>query len=477
MTMTYEQATKQMSRARSKDAGKPVANNTRLFERADGTIAVRYHNTDIIGINEDGTFSLANNGWRTVTTLQRIRAFSPAKLFSERGDWFVRSEPNPADPYPQRYDRTIPKPFEATDPGPEPVKSDHGCIAGSSTAEPYYGLEPVYDWRPDPEPQIFITNLTFVGGSSPRRMAHVAGIERIFYGETANSWSTQDVWWMLFTGQHDKYNGNRKVIEIDGKTIEYKQCPHCAAFDNLHAAWSFAMNGGGYGQQRFLGYAKRMALIEQFGSVEGWQAAYIEDFRARRAYLKVAKEWEQRNRVVFYDGIIVNEDGYAIKLRADGPSPAKLRRHEAKVNKIKRDIDKFIDGYIEQLRKGMPMPSNGDCWYCTMFHAVPANEQGMRSLPRGHTVTPLAERGENDDHLFSHMKERYYVPTLAVNAMRERGYQDAGIYFMLDMDPIRTGDTKMIGTGKMGGKNNYDNVKRDMRTYLRKRLLPTPPTS
>lgn len=469
MTLTYEQATEQMSKARSKSAGKPVSHNTRLFSRTDGVISVQYHNTDIVGINEDGTFSLANGGWQTVTTLQRIREFSPAKLYSEQGNWFLRAEPNPADPHPQRFDRTIPKPFEAADPGPEPVKSDDGCIAGSSTAEPYFGYDNVYDWRPDPEPQIYVTLRSYSDGSGPQRMAYTAGIERLFYGEGSNRGAHGlDYWWMLLTGQVGTYQWNmRQIIEVNGKTIEYKQCPHCARFDNLHARWDNAMNGSGYGQSRFLGYAKRMEFIKRFGSVEGWHDAYMADFRARRAYLKAAREWEARNRIVFFDGIIVNEDGYAIKLRADGPSPAKLRRHEAKIDKIKRDIDKYLDGYIEELRNGMlPMPGTGDCWYCSMFHAVKPNDENTYH-ERGKSLRP-AGKDENNEHLFSHIEENYYVPTLAINAMRERGYRDVGIYAMLDMDP---------DNNKMGGKSrDYDNIKRDIRAYMRKRLLPAAPT-
>ena len=39
---SYEWAVDQLNHARSKDAGKPVQNNTRLYEREDG-IAVKFH--------------------------------------------------------------------------------------------------------------------------------------------------------------------------------------------------------------------------------------------------------------------------------------------------------------------------------------------------------------------------------------------------------------------------------------------------
>ena len=106
--------------------------------------------------------------------------------------------------------------------------------------------------------------------------------------------------------------------------------------------------------------------MAEFGTVEAWHEAYLEDFRTRRAYLKAEREWDQRNRIPFYDGITVDSNGFAPRLRKDGPSPAKLRRHEAKVAKMKGRIDKYVNGYIEALKGGkLSMPSNGDCWFCS----------------------------------------------------------------------------------------------------------------
>ena len=35
------------------------------------------------------------------------------------------------------------------------------------------------------------------------------------------------------------------------------------------------------------------------------------------------------------------------------------------------------------------------------------------------------------DHLFSHFEEKYYVPSLLVNALKERGYGDIGYIWRL----------------------------------------------
>jgi hypothetical protein len=75
----------------------------------------------------------------------------------------------------------------------------------------------------------------------------------------------------------------------------------------------------------------------------------------------------------------------------------------------------------------------------------------------------------NPDHLFSHIEEEYYVPSLVINAMREKGYRDVGIYMILEMQPEK---------GTMGGtRGRYDGVKRDIRAYMTKRLVPNAPTN
>src|SRR3954451_23828730 len=127
----YKWAETTLAAARNKVNGRPLQNNTRLFQRGD-SYAVRLHNTDVIIFNSDDTFTLRAGGYRTVTTLDRIRSYAPVNntLISEGGEWFVRLEPDPADPYPQQVWRSVPKPYEASDPGPEPVKSSEGCIAG-----------------------------------------------------------------------------------------------------------------------------------------------------------------------------------------------------------------------------------------------------------------------------------------------------------------------------------------------------------
>src|SRR4051812_16051819 len=332
-------ASDMMATARSKADGKPIANNTRLYDNGDGSYRLRLHNTDIITYNADGTWTLNAQGWKTVTTAERVRAYSPVHLNIERGEWYVWLEPRENDPRPQYVGPPIPAPFE----------------------------------RP-------------------------ADYEQT---DDDNQW-------------HD-YRTSYRIAQRQ------------RVYDEMMESFS--------------------------NNVAVWRTEREVQFKARKAYLKADAEWVDRNRIPFYDGITVNESGYAPRLRADGPSPAKLRKHEREVKRVKKAIDTYVNDYIDALKAGMPMPGGGDCWFCL-----------FRNTDTGET---WGDMGDNS-HLIEHMKDRYYVPSLAVNAMRERGYRDVGIYMFLDMDQ----DTNMMG--KSDGR--YDNVKRDITKYMSKRLVPNAPT-
>ena len=86
--MTYEKAKELFATARYPEKGKPVANNTRLFDR--GThFAVRLHETDVVDIYPDGTYRVRTGGWQTVTTKERINSFSPCRVSQTNGVWYI----------------------------------------------------------------------------------------------------------------------------------------------------------------------------------------------------------------------------------------------------------------------------------------------------------------------------------------------------------------------------------------------------
>lgn len=82
--MNYEKAVATLKNRPSKK----VANNTYLVREVEG-VAVKLHQTNVVTFKPDGNVILNSGGWRTVTTKERINRYSPARVYSEGGVWFV----------------------------------------------------------------------------------------------------------------------------------------------------------------------------------------------------------------------------------------------------------------------------------------------------------------------------------------------------------------------------------------------------
>jgi len=82
------QAADDLLQGRCKESRK-LANNTYLQRRDGGLIAVMLHDTDIITINSDNSYTLTSGGWLTVTTKARLNAFSPASIRQEARIWYL----------------------------------------------------------------------------------------------------------------------------------------------------------------------------------------------------------------------------------------------------------------------------------------------------------------------------------------------------------------------------------------------------
>lgn len=72
---------------------KKVGNNTYLVRISPETIGVRLHDTVVVRIHADGSYTLNSGGWRTVTTKDRINQYSPLRVSQKNYDWFVGDEP------------------------------------------------------------------------------------------------------------------------------------------------------------------------------------------------------------------------------------------------------------------------------------------------------------------------------------------------------------------------------------------------
>jgi hypothetical protein len=88
-TMTHAEAVKMVRGKRNADRRK-IGNNTYAEILHDGTVAIKLHNTYVVKINPNGTYTLNSGGWQTVTTKDRINQYSPRYVFQKNYEWFVK---------------------------------------------------------------------------------------------------------------------------------------------------------------------------------------------------------------------------------------------------------------------------------------------------------------------------------------------------------------------------------------------------
>lgn len=440
--MDYLSADTELQSARNEANGKPIANNTRLYRRGDGVIALTLHATDVVTFYRDGRIVLDSGGWRTVTTKDRIGY--AANVYSVKGEWYV-DNPQPNDPRPEYPHREIDKPFAAIDPGPEPVKDPEGCIAGQSRTE-------LVDER------------------------HYIKRDELLDGEDFEDAGTSagDYVWVTRAGKKTTYWGSERHryeeerhSDIPIHTSTYEQCEHCRAHQARHDSWDEFMNGNRWTHPRGRGYRQMVEYLERFGSREAWMQAYKEEGREVRAGQAAFREWEERNRTPFFDGIEL-VDGRV----TNAPDTGEVDAFQRAVADEKKRISKFIKLARETLAKGMPMPGPGDCWYC----ALSAHD----GVPLGDAVDTLHPDGSltveaNHEHLRHHMEEEYVVPSLLTNAMLEAGYKPVGVYMLLDMDQDAhtMGGHETRDWSNSYDKGPYSTMARALRKYLTKRLVPT----
>ena len=65
---------------------------TAFVRGENGDIHLRYHCTNVITFHPDNTFTLSSGGFRTRTTLARLREFGPLNISQENGKWILSSQ-------------------------------------------------------------------------------------------------------------------------------------------------------------------------------------------------------------------------------------------------------------------------------------------------------------------------------------------------------------------------------------------------
>lgn len=86
--LTYEKCQAILARGRKKTERK-IDNNTILRKIDDSTVAIKLHQTDIVLISKDGTYTINSGGWQTVTTKARINEYTPARLYQSKNVWYI----------------------------------------------------------------------------------------------------------------------------------------------------------------------------------------------------------------------------------------------------------------------------------------------------------------------------------------------------------------------------------------------------
>ncbi len=135
-------------------------------------------------------------------------------------------------------------------------------------------------------------------------------------------------------------------------------------------------------------------------NTNGWLTSTIKE---RMGYLsetgysiqQVNKIWYLVNRLTgqewtYQDGITIHPNG---EISGNGTNPKELL-------KVDKQIKGYIEGFIKALFDGkIEKPGHGDCWGCL-----------MKNVKTGKPVM-------GSDHLLDHFREKYYVPSLLMNAI------------------------------------------------------------
>ncbi len=86
--LTHSRCAELMDTARDRDAGKPIGNNTRLYEECGNEYTVYLHGNLIMRISKLG-WTYYDGGWRTVTTKARLNEYGPNGVSQRNYEWYV----------------------------------------------------------------------------------------------------------------------------------------------------------------------------------------------------------------------------------------------------------------------------------------------------------------------------------------------------------------------------------------------------
>lgn len=176
-------------------------------------------------------------------------------------------------------------------------------------------------------------------------------------------------------------------VRREGDSIVVKL--HNTDIMTFHPNNSIKLDSGGWRtvttKARMNEFLPRCWMVYQENNI--WYVAY------RKA--DAEKDW------TFEDGIVLFQDG---RVTGAGPDKKWAESLNKQINAYaRRFAEKMLDGEI-------PPPSSGDCWYCLL-----KDEDGK----------PF---GEGKDHILDHIRSKYYVPSLLVNALNSMPVSKATLW-------------------------------------------------
>lgn len=160
-------------------------------------------------------------------------------------------------------------------------------------------------------------------------------------------------------------------------------------------------------------------------------------------------EWTGGDFLLYADGMVLHPDG-----TATGAGTQEAAKAAAK---LRREVANFAYHYARKLAAGeIEAPSVGDCFYCA-----------MRDVETG---LPMP----GADHLLSHIKEPYYVPSLLLNALTANGCTPTGAGSFWYQGALALMGAK-DSTGATASESQKENIRRmgseRFAAFLRKYMI------
>lgn len=89
---SYQQALELLNSGRNKTNKKIATNTFLILNPEDQSISVKLHDTDIVKYYKNGIIELNSGGWRSMTTKDRLQAYSPADISNEKNQWYIQGQ-------------------------------------------------------------------------------------------------------------------------------------------------------------------------------------------------------------------------------------------------------------------------------------------------------------------------------------------------------------------------------------------------